>query len=344
MEKNHSVPLAKVQIVRTFSNHQSVTKDVKLVSAVVLCLIVCFGSAQASKPEPMDGEFRLSYSLQDAPESLTPFAVTYVGDFMQVLMGSSSLYGTRGENQEFTTFVFQLNTTLWLTDKTVTRLGKSMLVGYTTKFSQESYLGRLSSPDPDDAPRKNANSVLGGITFNLVYVNPDAIQSISPAPNMTLSVLRAFTMPESKPSLAARKTITLSNLKQISTGLIMCSLDTDDIFPYVQGTAGMFETIQPYIKNTELFKTQNPNGGGFRFNMSLAGAEATEIKDPAKTIMFYESQTWPDGGRCVSFVDTHVNYVTQQEFLQLSKTLGLKLKRNGKPLPANLGVGKWKID
>ena len=70
-----------------------------------------------------------------------------------------------------------------------------------------------------------------------------------------------------------------------------------------------------------------------KFNMSLAGVNSTEIAEPANTVMFYESEPWADGSRCVSFADTHAKVVNPEEWAKLQPSLNLKLKRVGKPIP-----------
>ncbi|MBX3119626.1 MAG: hypothetical protein KF784_11215 [Fimbriimonadaceae bacterium] len=140
--------------------------------------------------------------------------------------------------------------------------------------------------------------------------------------------------------LSGKRTATLSNIKQVGTAMMIYMADYDDVFPYAQSTTAAQYVTNPYMKNTSLWTTLNPNGGRILFNTSLGGVSHVVLEDPSKTVMFYESNAWPDGRRCVCFADTSSRFVDQSGWKELAKTLKLKLKRQGKPLPANYGV-EW---
>lgn len=131
---------------------------------------------------------------------------------------------------------------------------------------------------------------------------------------------------------AADSTRGLSNIKQLGVGLMILLSDTDDVFPYVDSTNALKPLTKEYLKGQDLWDTQNPKGTQFRFNMALAGAQSTDIDNPSKVVMLWESDTWEDGRRLVCFADGHAKKVSSAEWEVLKKTLFLKLKRVGKPL------------
>ncbi len=155
---------------------------------------------------------------------------------------------------------------------------------------------------------------------------------------LALGTLAAAQGTKQKPPTAAEvqlaryKVATISNIKQIDIGLIMWSSDHDDVFPYITKSAQVSKLVLPYTKNEKLFKTYNPNGGQFEMNMSLAGVKATDIKDPANTILLYDSKAWPGNMHCVAYADGHGKFVTEEVWKKIAGSLKLKLPKHGKPI------------
>lgn len=180
--------------------------------------------------------------------------------------------------------------------------------------------------------------------LQLRLIRKSSITSLEPLAGVTKDDYTKVLLPDtalSSPSqIAAKRAATLSNMKQISLGLIMYASDYDDVLPYAQGTEAVKYVTYPYIKNVQIWKTYNPNGGDIRFNMCLAGADFADIERPAETVMFYESKQWPDGTRCVAFTDGHVKMLDPNVWMNAASTLSLKLKKKAKPLPLNYGIGK----
>lgn len=137
------------------------------------------------------------------------------------------------------------------------------------------------------------------------------------------------------PMAKAQRAATLSNLKQTGIATMILLSDYDDLFPYVQSTSQLFKFLMPYTKNEKLFKTLNPAGGAFQFNMCIAGTSATAVEKPSETPLFYETKSWPDGSRGVVFTDAHAKFVTKEEWNKMQPLLKLKMKRHGKPIPLN---------
>lgn len=238
-----------------------------------------------------------------------------------------------------------LNDLSWTKGQTVSLAGHDFLISYRLNTGLDAT--SISSA----APKLSAT-----LTLNLVRT--DTIISIAPDPSMTPDSLRATLaaagVQVDTPPLriqggsdeattaailfpvfaqakeAAQKTAALSNAKQIGLAAIMYSTDYDDIFPFVQGTEQFKKVTQPYLRDLEVWKTANPNGGGFRFAMNLAGVSATSIENPAETPMIFETNAWPDGRRCVAFADGHAKRVSKEEWTSIEGLLKKKYARTAK--------------
>lgn len=119
--------------------------------------------------------------------------------------------------------------------------------------------------------------------------------------------------PNEKPSpgKGASETVCLSNLKQLSLGMLMYSNDWDDAYP----VAGMdpMEVIQPYVKNRSLLRCPSDKSGknSYSLNSLLFGKKTTSISEPGTTVGLYEGakaklEFRHDGAANVGFVDGHV--------------------------------------
>jgi hypothetical protein len=111
----------------------------------------------------------------------------------------------------------------------------------------------------------------------------------------------------SQAKLAAKKTVSLSNVKQLSLGALMYCNDFDDKFPpHMETVASMRPYIFPYVKNEAIFVSPNPNGGEYLGNPKLSGKNSVKVVNPAKTIMIYDSQPWQPGNvALVGYADGH---------------------------------------
>lgn len=110
----------------------------------------------------------------------------------------------------------------------------------------------------------------------------------------------------------------LSNLKQLSLGLIMVETDNDDILKVT--AANWQKQIQPYVKNQKLFTCpEDPPGTmSYSLNAKLAGKDTAKINDPAKTVLVYEGKDGQlnfrhNGRACVAFCDGHAKLITKEE-------------------------------
>jgi prepilin-type processing-associated H-X9-DG protein len=108
------------------------------------------------------------------------------------------------------------------------------------------------------------------------------------------------------PDEAAKRTQTLSNVKQVALACIIYANDYDDVLPNGASTAQVQKLTEPYIKNLNLWKTLNPAGGRLLFNTKLSGVNMQSLDSIATTPMLYETKPWSDGRRVVGYADGHV--------------------------------------
>jgi prepilin-type processing-associated H-X9-DG protein len=181
-----------------------------------------------------------------------------------------------------------------------------------------------------DKPSQAAN-----VTLKLRLIKFDSISSVVPEPAYNrenvaqmLGATGVDAEKEPGPADEAKRTVALSNAKQIGLGLLMYAADNDDYLPSVQGTDEVKKAIAPYLKNDQLWDTLNPKSR-FLFNMCLSGVSQTAIPSPAETPMIYESAPGVDGKRIVAFADGHVKKVPEADWAGMAKFLKLKLPRRG---------------
>lgn len=212
----------------------------------------------------------------------------------------------------------------WTNGSTVKLYEQDFLVTYSVQVNMAQAMKSKSPPD------------LSKEDLTLTLINTKHITSITPRTDMTKEEwLKPAPVPP--PGGAGDRASSLSNIKQISTAMIMYCGDYDDVVPYAQSTKGAFEVILPYMKNKDITRSLNPNGSKFVLNMAITGVDMSDIDGLSETILFYEDKTWPDGTRLVSFADTSARFVDATEWERFKPTLSLKLPKTGKPLPATLG-------
>ncbi len=241
----------------------------------------------------------------------------------------------------------------WTDGSSVQIGGQDYLVTYRMRITDE--LLRLQMALP---PGSHVESPQGfAPKLQLELVKTTAITNFSPIENMTVATLvdtlnkiNGGMSPQPVPvdegavpiaivpteqSMASKKSASLSNAKQIALGVMMYSSDYDDAMPYVQSTRSLFGVIQPYVKNNNIYRTLNPSGGSFLFNMDVSGILTTQVKNPATTVLCYDSREWPDGSRIVAFMDGSAKTVSRETWKTLYGPGKLKLKKVGRPLPLN---------
>jgi prepilin-type processing-associated H-X9-DG protein len=244
---------------------------------------------------------------------------------------------------------YQLLDCLWTNGDTVKSMNKEFLVTYRLNkdlagLQQESL---SNSPTGFDIPSAQVGKEAASEpTLKICLVALESIQSVTPCPEITKETLiSTFGKPKSATGAdyddaltSARQSVTLSNAKQVALGLMIYAQDYDDAFPYAQSTKAMQFATFPYVKNKSIFKSANPKGGMFLFNMAISGANGSSITEPASTILIFESEPWSDGRRAVAFCDGHAKFVNSKEWYSLMQKVKAKdIKHVGKPLPMKYG-------
>ena len=290
---------------------------------MAICLLL--GSAVSfGQIDPLGSEKPLTYTIESLPNDLTAVELTTTKDNLMSLMqmsysGGGTISAPSGGNPALDrdTLVQMLNV-YWIQREEILNGKGEFMIAY-----------KLDLPMMQRTPMVQVSA----IRFRLIYIRRQSIIGITPREDYSPTALKELAKePTPAVAAAADRTRTLSNMKQLSTGVMIFLSDNDDLFAYVQSTPQLFRFVDPYVKNQEIFKTYNPMGGEFHFNMSLAGVSATDVEAPAETPMFFESQAWPDGKRCVSYVDSHAKVVSAEEWAKMQPLLHLKLNRHGKPL------------
>lgn len=291
--------------------------------SLAICLLL--GSAVSfGQIDPLGSEKPLTYTIESLPNDLTAVELTTTKDNLMSLMqmsysGGATISAPSGGHPvlDRDTLMQMLNVYWIPKEENLNGKGEFMLA-YKLEFPmQRTLMVQVSS-----------------IRFRLTYVRRQSIISITPREDFSPTAIKELAK-EPTPAVATGmdRTVTLSNLKQVALGTIMLGGDNNDYFPFVQSTPQLFQFIEPYTKNREILKTKNPMGGEFRFNMSLAGASMTSIEQPSGTPMYYESEAWPDGKRCIAYTDGHVKVISAEEWQRVQPFLKLKLQRKGKPIP-----------
>ena len=88
----------------------------------------------------------------------------------------------------------------------------------------------------------------------------------------------------------ARQATCLSNVKQLSLGILMFADDHQGKLPDADRWA---DEIMPYIKNKNIFHCPSQSEkdviGGYAFNRALSGKNLAEINDPSQLVLIFES-------------------------------------------------------
>lgn len=158
-------------------------------------------------------------------------------------------------------------------------------------------------PSKDDDSRKRTPSDVSYLEAATVLVtNPQAFQGAQDK---------------------ARQMICLANLRQITMAAHMHMQDHDEIITL---KAASYSTqLKPYVRNLdEIFHCPVDKSGNvsYSFNKNLQNVKAENVREPSKTVMFYEGQGGQlefrhEGKACVGFVDGHTKMVNREEAKKL---------------------------
>ncbi len=132
---------------------------------------------------------------------------------------------------------------------------------------------------------------------------------------------------EQKVNKKSEAQICMSNLKQLSVGMMIYASDYDD---YLPKSVNWSDVVMPYIKNLEVFKCPTISNRdkklyGISFMSSCLGINLPQVEEPAKQYMLFDSDDLKknsignesklpkpgrhNGNNHVSFLDAHVKAI-----------------------------------
>lgn len=167
-------------------------------------------------------------------------------------------------------------------------------------------------------------------TVNLVRVNHDWLIVPAPGDEMKNGMIGSAATMTTKDltaifadaKQAAKKTVCMSNLKQLATATLIFLADHDDVFK--MDPAKTRAALRPYTKNDDLWycPVKGKTAAAYSLNTKLIGRNANQVKDPAKTVMLYEGSKGKldfrhYGAAAVAFADGHVKSIKQVDAAKL---------------------------
>jgi prepilin-type processing-associated H-X9-DG protein len=159
---------------------------------------------------------------------------------------------------------------------------------------------------------------LGADTKKWQIVPPETAPPINAGDGFDNSISRAVYMlaQKSELKLANEKAkVSMTNMKQLSLGVLMFAQDYDDRYAFAPQY--LQEAILPYVKSKELFLVPGSQEA-YSFNANLSDQSIADLKEPSKTVMFYEGADEKptfryDGKAAIGFADGHVVLVSPED-------------------------------
>jgi prepilin-type processing-associated H-X9-DG protein len=150
----------------------------------------------------------------------------------------------------------------------------------------------------------------------------DPINAQSGPPPSIVAMLLADPNVTQQAKSASKRTVCLSNVKQLALGTIMYAGDNDDRLP---DASHWRSAVMPYVKNAEIFRCPADTSGAassYRLNPRLSRLPMTAVGEPANTAMIYEGDgngftPRHNGMGSVSFVDGHAKVVSATLYGQI---------------------------
>jgi hypothetical protein len=110
----------------------------------------------------------------------------------------------------------------------------------------------------------------------------------------------------------ARRTVILSDMKQIGLAVLMFANDFDDKLSFTQST--MKAKLQPYLKNDKLWVGPDGKPLDVRINPAWVGKSMTAVSQPANCVMLSigpkDKLQYFDGQTPIVFMDGHAKFLT----------------------------------
>jgi hypothetical protein len=118
---------------------------------------------------------------------------------------------------------------------------------------------------------------------------------------------------------AARRTIGLTRMKQLSVAVLIYQNDFDEKYPRDMSSADALRApVGKYVKDPTVFETANPKGGEILGNGRLSGKDGMDVLTPNDVVMVYDSLPWDNGVGLAGYADGHAMVVRPYENLAKS--------------------------
>jgi len=236
---------------------------------------------------------RLSLGASDGGNPTSAYLSLFTG-----LGGASDVYYTQGRLE--------------------TVAGETYLVAYRRQAKPIDFAALMRSSLRNDVPKPEP-------------LTPDTVLSLSLLNLRTagsLNDIRAFDMQQEMAatqqaaaqldaaSAQSKSQTSLSNLKQMSLGMLQYVQDNDENMPPMKDAATVKNAIYPYVKSDQIFlqpDTKRP----YQPNSSLSGRSLATFKDPATMVTFYEDAPDQDNTRAVAFLDGHAKRIPESQWPSL---------------------------
>lgn len=122
--------------------------------------------------------------------------------------------------------------------------------------------------------------------------------------------------------VAAKRSLGLTNMKQIDLAALLYANDNDDCLPPDMSSARAFRPyLAAYARNPEIFASVNPVGGEILGNAKLSGKSTRKLSDPETTLLAYDEKPWFSDRGIVGFADGHAQVVP---FTRISALLAVQ--------------------
>lgn len=219
--------------------------------------------------------------------------------------GSMGLYGSEGNG--LVNIEMQFNNFHWSKGKQINIEGDAFLVTYRLDIDWEAALTQ---------PRAAASDK---ILLDLRLIRLSEVSAIAFAETMKARSIRDLSSQSPKAQEAVRKTMSMSNLKQLGIATILYAGDAEDILPLVHSTKAMQELLLPYTKSRDIFVSPYDDKSPYLYNVRLRNRSLSSFDAPNTVPTWYESRPIGDPPtRGVAFVDGSARRVPEPEFLQMA--------------------------
>jgi hypothetical protein len=126
---------------------------------------------------------------------------------------------------------------------------------------------------------------------------------------------------ESATAAAAASETDTGNLRELATALQMYIADNDAV-PDMSDAESLREALGAYVADEGVFNDSD-TGEPYGVNTSIGGEPVAEMKNPAGTVAFYQTQPGEDGKRGVAFFNGRAARVTEERWEKLKAASGI---------------------